>query len=159
MPSVADRSPLADLPHVDEHAVPVAAPPAAAWRAVLETLSATFASPTAGTTARVLGCDPVATSGWERPGVGSTVPGFRIVVAEEPRLLVAAGRHRFSRYGVVVRLEPADGGTRVRLETRAAFPGAHGRLYRLAVIGSGGHAVAVRRILAGVRRAAEHRPT
>ncbi len=150
---------LDDLPRIDEHALTVAAPPAAAWRGVLETLSATFASPAAGVTARVLGCDPGTTSGWERPGVGSTVPGFRVVAAEEPRLLVVAGRHRFSRYGIVVRLDAVDGGTRVRMESRAAFPGPHGRLYRLAVVGSGGHVVAVRRMLAGVRRAAEQRST
>ncbi len=151
--------PLDDLPRIDEHALPVAAPPATAWRAVLATLHATFAAAGAAAAARVLGCDPPSTSGWDRPDVASTVPGFRVVAAEEPRLLVVAGRHRFSRYGIVVRLAAVDGGTRVRMESRAAFPGLHGRLYRLAVVGSGGHVVAVRRMLAGVRRAAEHPPS
>jgi hypothetical protein len=151
--------PLEDLPRLDEHATTVAAPPAAVWDAVLAALHEAFAAPAAATVARVVGCEPASTSGWERPGVGATVPGFRIVTAEEPRLLVVAGRHRFSRYGIVVRIEPGDGGTRVRLESRAAFPGPHGRLYRLAVVGSGGHVVAVRRLLAGIRRAAERRPT
>lgn len=147
--------PLHDLPRIDEHAVRVAAPPQVAWRAVLDALHGTFAGPAARSAARVLGCEPAATSGWDRPGPGATVPGFRVVTADEPRLLVVAGRHRFSRYGIVVRLEPADGGTRVRLESRAAFPGPHGALYRLAVVGTGGHVVAVRRLLAGVREAAE----
>ncbi|MGY1743094.1 MULTISPECIES: hypothetical protein [unclassified Blastococcus] len=144
----------AALPLLDEHATTVAAPPAAAWRAVLSTLHDTFAAPAARAAARALGCDPATAEGWGRPGPGSTLPGFRVVTADEPRLLEIAGRHRFSRYAIVVRLELTAGGTRVRLESRAAFPGPHGRLYRLAVVGSGGHVVAVRRLLAGVRAAA-----
>ena len=151
--------PLEDLPRIDEHTVSVPAAPETAWRALLATLHGTFAAPAAAAAARVLGCDPAGTSGWDRPGVGATVPGFRIVSADEPKLLVVAGRHRFSRYGLVARLEPVEDGTRVRLESRAAFPGPHGRVYRLAVVGTGGHVVAVRRMLAGVRRAAEQQPT
>jgi hypothetical protein len=151
--------PLHDLPRIDEHQATVAATPEAVWDAVLAALSDAFAAPAARSVARVLGCEPATTSGWDRPGVGSTVPGFRIVTAEEPRLLVVAGRHRFSRYGIVARLAPVDGGTRVRLESRAAFPGPHGALYRLAVVGTGGHVVAVRRLLSGIRRAAEGRPS
>jgi hypothetical protein len=147
--------PLPDLPHVDEHEVTVAAPAEATWAAVLAAVHDTSAAPAARAAARALGCDPATTAGWDRPGPGATVPGFRIITADQPRLLVVAGRHRFSRYGIVVRLEPAGGGTRVRLESRAAFPGPHGALYRLAVVGTGGHVVAVRRLLAGVRRAAE----
>ena len=149
------REPLHDLPRIDEHAVEVAAPPEVTWAAVPVALHATFAAPAARSVARVLGCDPATTSGWARPGPGATVPGFRVITADRPRLLVLAGRHRFSRYGVVVRLDPAGGGTRVRLESRAAFPGPHGTLYRLAVVGTGGHVVAVCRLLAGVRGAAE----
>jgi hypothetical protein len=143
--------PLHDLPRIDEHVVLVAAPPSTAWQAVLQTLRGTFAASGARSAARLLGCDPARDHG----GVGATVPGFRIVTADEPRLLVVAGRHRFSRYGIVVRLTPTGDRTRVALESRAEFPGVHGRLYRLAVIGTGGHVVAVRRLLAGVRRAAE----
>ena len=155
----ADPVPLRHLPRIDEHARTVAAPPAVVWDAVLSALHATFATPAPAVVARVLGCEPSSTAGWDRPGVGSTVPGFRVVTAEEPRLLVVAGRHRFSRYGIVVRLEPVEGGTRVRLESRAEFPGVHGRLYRTAVVGSGGHVVAVRRLLSGIRRAAGQQPT
>ncbi len=89
--------------------------------------------------------------------MGSSVPGFRVVVAEPPSLLAVAGRHRFSRYGIVVRIEPAAGGARCRAETRAAFPGPHGALYRLAVVGTGGHVVAVRRLLRRAARLAEAR--
>jgi hypothetical protein len=146
--------PLDQLPPVDEHGVVVAAEPGATWDAVLRTLRSRFAAPASRAAARLLGCDPSSVSGWDRPEVGSTVPGFRVVTAEPPGLLVVAGRHRFSRYGIVFRLEPADGGTRVRAETRAAFPGPHGALYRLAVVGSGGHVLAVRRILRAVARTA-----
>ncbi|WP_029433093.1 hypothetical protein [Blastococcus sp. URHD0036] len=147
------------LPRIDEHEVVIAAPPAVTWAAVLSTLRGTFAAPGAAAVARVLGCEPRGTSGWARPAVGSTVPGFAIVTAEEPRLLVVAGRHRFSRYGIVARLSPSGSGTRVVLESRAEFPALAGRAYRLAVIGSGGHVVAVRRLLSGIRRAAESSPS
>ena len=94
---------------------------------------------------------------WDRGAVGAAVPGFRIVVAERPGRLVLAGRHRFSRYGIVFGVEAAPGGTRLRAETRADFPGLHGRLYRLAVITSGAHRIAVRRMLGTIARAATGR--
>jgi hypothetical protein len=147
---------LDDLPHIDEHAVHVVAPPAAAWTALLAVLHGTTDT-RARAVAVALGCDPSTTSGWERPHVGSMVPGFRIAAAEAPELLVVAGRHRFSRYGIVFRLEPEGTGSRLRAETRAAFPGPHGALYRLAVIGTGAHVVATRRMLRSVARVAEKR--
>jgi len=147
--------PLEDLPHVDEHAVDVTAPPAAAHAALAAVLRGTFGGRAAGAVALALGCEPSATSGWDRPDVGSTVPGFRITETEPPALLVVAGRHRFSRYGIVFRIEPTHTGCRVRAETRAVFPGPHGALYRLAVIGTGGHAVATTRLLRAAAGAAE----
>ena len=149
--------PLEDLPHVDEHAVDVAAPPAGTWAAVLAVLRATFGSPRSRAIARALGCRPSETTGWDRPGVGSTLPGFRVEAAEPPELLVVAGRHRFSRYGIVLRVDVTDAGSRARAETRAVFPGPHGALYRLAVIGTRGHVVVTRSILRAVKRSAERR--
>ena len=70
------------------------------------------------------------------------------------------GRHRFSTYAVIFRVE-AVGHDRTRLhaESRASFPGPAGRAYRLLVVGSGGHVVAVRRLLSGiVRRVAARVP-
>jgi hypothetical protein len=147
--------PLEDLPHVDEHVVDVAAPPGRAWTALLAVLHGTFGSTAARGIAVALGCVPSATSGWGRPDVGSTVPGFRITSAEPPALLVVAGRHRFSRYGIVFRLEPTATGCRVRAETRARFPGPHGALYRMAVIGTGPHVLVTTRMLRTVARVAE----
>jgi hypothetical protein len=61
-----------------------------------------------------------------------------------------------SRYALVFHLE-ARGPSRSRLsaETRATFPGRPGRAYKLLVIGSRGHVVGVRRLLAATRRRAE----
>lgn len=66
------------------------------------------------------------------------------------------GRHGFSDYELRFELEqdPASG-TRVRATTRAAFPGLKGRLYRIAVIGTRGHRIAMRRLLATIARRAE----
>ena len=45
-------------------------------------------------------------------------------------------------------LDPEPPGrTRLRAATWAAFPGLHGKVYRAAVIGTGGHGVTVRRTL------------
>jgi hypothetical protein len=144
-----------ELPHVDEHSVVVEAPPDEVWRAALKVLHRTFGTGPSPTVARLLGCEPSSTNGWDRPGVGSTVPGFRIVEAQPPRLLVVAGRHRFSRYAIVARIEPHGRDSRLRLETRATFPGAHGAAYRLAVLGTRLHVLVTRRMLGQIARAAE----
>ncbi|HVM44685.1 MAG TPA: hypothetical protein VM582_02020, partial [Candidatus Thermoplasmatota archaeon] len=70
---------------------------------------------------------------------------------------VLAGCHRFARYELDVRLEPLDEerATRLSARTRAAFPGAGGAAYRLVVIGTGGHALAMKALLARVAREAE----
>jgi hypothetical protein len=150
--------PLEELPRIDEHAVTVAAAPGAVWEAVLRTLAHTFSPAPARWGTRLLGCDPPSTSAWERGDVASAVPGFRIVEARRPHLLVVAGQHRFSRYGIVFRIEPGGADTVCRAESRAAFPGLRGALYRLAVVGSGGHVVGVRRLLGAVRADAERAP-
>jgi hypothetical protein len=61
---------------------------------------------------------------------------------------VLEGRHPFSRYALVFLIDAREGGgCRARAQTWAAFPGPQGRLYRALVIGSGMHAVLVRRML------------
>ncbi|MEY9989861.1 hypothetical protein ABIE67_001893 [Streptomyces sp. V4I8] len=82
--------------------------------------------------------------------LGETVdrPGFHVVTAVPAKELALAGSHPFATYALIFRLEEAGAGrTRVRAESRAAFPGPAGRLYRLLVIGTRGHAWAVRRML------------
>ena len=146
------------LPAVDEHATAVAAGGDDVWAALLDTLERAFTRPGAASYARAVGAAERAASGPRPLAVGSTVPGFRVTTAVPGAELVLAGRHRFSDYAFVFRLEPiAPGRTRLRAATRAAFPGAAGGCYRLLVVGTGGHARTVRRLLAAVRRRSEQR--
>jgi hypothetical protein len=73
----------------------------------------------------------------------------RVVEAEPGRRLALRGRHRFSNYALTFVLD----GDRLRAQTHAAFPGVPGRLYRAAVIGSGGHRLVTRRLLRQIARA------
>ena len=89
----------------------------------------------------------------DRPG--STVIGFHVVRAEQPAELALAGSHRFARYSLTFAIDELDGRrSRLRAITRAEFPGPHGRLYRALVIGTRGHVLAVRSLLASVRKRA-----
>jgi hypothetical protein len=105
---------------------------------------------------RVLGCTDTAASGPRPMEEGSTVPGFHVVAADAPSELWLAGRHHFSDYALIFRLaEPSEGRTRLRAESRAVFPGFRGALYRMLLMGTGGHVLATRRMLAAVTRRAE----
>ncbi|KOG32297.1 hypothetical protein [Streptomyces resistomycificus] len=147
---------IAALPHVDEHTTLVAADADAVWRGLGEVLDQAFSGGRPAGYARLVGCADRTASGPRPPAEGSTVPGFRVASAAPGRELVLVGRHRFSTYALVFRLDAAGSGrTRLRAETRARFPGPAGRLYRLLVIGTGGHAVGVRRLLSAVRRRTE----
>ena len=144
-------------PFVDEHARTIAAPPEAAWAALVRVLPRAFGGRAAERYARLIRCDPAAHAG-AFPDVGSAIVGFRVARAEAPRELVLVGRHRFSDYALTFRLDALeDGTTRVRAETRAAFPGLGGRLYRAAVIGTRGHVVVLGRLLRAVERRVERR--
>jgi hypothetical protein len=144
------------LPEVDVHARPVTASPDRAWRALVAVLAGTFRDvPQPLAVAR--GLEPrTRTDDWDHPRVGSTIPGFAVAEIEPPRMLTLRGGHRFSRYEFRFTLDDV-GPARValRAHTSAAFPGPLGRIYRALVIGTGGHAVAVRRLLAKVARRAE----
>lgn len=125
------------LPPVDEHVVEVAAAPAETWASLLATVHGALGRRRAAAYARLVGCDPPA--------------GFAVTTTVPGELLALEGRHRFATYALTFRLDPlGDGRTRLRAETRAAFPGVGGRCYRAAVIGSGAHAALVRRLLRGV---------
>lgn len=144
------------LPRVDEHVVEVGAGSEAVWTATVRTVRRSFSGLSVQWIARVLGCEPKGDSGWSRPVPGCSLPGFRIEAADPPVLLELVGRHRFSEYALVFRIEDRGCDTaRCRAETRARFPGAGGGLYRTAVIGSRGHRLVVRRALREIKRNAE----
>ncbi|MFF5171522.1 SRPBCC family protein [Micromonospora sp. NPDC000089] len=141
------------LPFVDEHRTLVAAPADVVWRALAVQVPR-FAA--AENFARLVGAVPSRAAG-DVLTEGATLPGFAVAEADPGRRLRLAGRHRFSRYALTLSLTPAAGGTTLSARTDAAFPGPLGAAYRLMVIGSGAHAVLVRRLLRDVRRRAERR--
>jgi hypothetical protein len=144
------------VPLLDEHATTIGAGAGVVWPALAETLDRAFGRAGAAGFARAVGCADVTVSGPRPFAEGSTLPGFRVAAVVPERELVLEGRHRFSSYTLVFRLDPAGGGRSVlRAESRAAFPGPAGALYRLVVIGSGGHVVGVRRLLSAVKRRSE----
>ena len=145
------------LPHLDEHAVIVEADPRDVW-ATLVGIDHSFAGPAAALFARVVGCVDVGEAGPRPLAEGSSMPGFHVDRAVPPAELVLAGRHRFSSYALIFRIDDlGDGRSRVRAESRAVFPGAAGTVYRALVLGSGGHVFGVRRLLGAVRGDAERR--
>ena len=144
---------MRELPRIDEHGVEIAAPPEQVWAALGPVLTGTFSG--ARLPARVLGARPAASQG-DPLTTGSTLTGFAVERATAPHELVLGGRHHFSRYALIFRLDrlgPAR--TRLRAETRAVLPGAAGAVYRALVIGTRGHVLVVKRVLAAVRRRAE----
>ena len=125
-------------PYVDEHATVIDGPPERVWPAVKEYVDDRLRAAAASPVARLLGTRPRA--------------GFEVFAEEPPHRLTLAGRHRFSRYVLDVRLLPAGAGTRVTATTYAEFPGPHGYGYRLLVIGTRLHVVATRGLLRDLRR-------
>ena len=105
----------------------------------------------AGVLARALGLRDRSRSG-SIEEAGSTVAGFRVERAEPGALLALGGRHRFSRYRLTFEIEDLGGGrSRLTAITDAEFPGPAGRVYKGLVIGTRGHVLAVRRMLAAIR--------
>lgn len=144
------------LPHVDEHAVVVAADPEATWVALLRVVEGTVSAGAAPRMARVLGCEDTDPGGPRPLALGSVLPGFHVASCESEAELGLGGRHRFSRYALIFRLDDdGAGGTRLRAETRAVFPGLKGRIYRTLVIGTRMHVLVTRRILTATQRRAE----
>jgi hypothetical protein len=147
---------ISPLPYLDEHAVAIAASADDVWPVLTETLDRAFSRAGMASYARMVGCADRGASGPRPLAEGSTIPGFRVVASVPGSELVLAGRHRFSSYALIFRLEPVGSDrSRLRAESRAAFPGLPGGIYRLLVIGTGGHVLAVRRLLSVIRRQSE----
>ena len=143
------------LPWIDEHTVVIDATVPGVWRALEMTLDRSFTNKPASVYARLVGCREYGARGPRPLAVGSTIPGFRVVRAIPDAELVLDGRHRFSNYALTFRLEAiGPHSTGLRAETRAAFPGATGAVYRALVIGTRGHVVGVRHLLSTVQRRA-----
>jgi hypothetical protein len=143
------------LPLVDVRSVDVAASSVRCWRAVTGVMSESMGGAGARAFAVGVGCPDRDASG--RPDeVGSAFAGFHVVRSEPPFVWTLEGCHRFSTYLLEFRVRSA-GPSRsvVQAESRARFPGVLGAVYRTAVIRSGGHAMAVGRLLARVKAAAE----
>ena len=125
--------------YVDEHSVSLPVPPQEAYVAARSYAEGLVRPPTGralGLLTRVLGTDPPS--------------GFAIAEEQPPRLVSLAGRHRFSRHVMDLRVDPAPGGSTVTVVTWADFPGPGGAVYRTLVVGSRGHVLAVRRMLAAI---------
>lgn len=147
--------PLEELPPIDEHSIEIDAPAEVAWAALFPMLEATMGRPAARRFAEALGCAVTAASG-DLHHPGGTLPGFTVSRAIAPVMLALVGRHRFSSYALVFRIDLLpEQRCRVRAETRAAFPGIEGRIYKTLVIGSRAHVLAVRSMLRAARRRAE----
>jgi hypothetical protein len=129
-----------DLPFVDEYTRDVAAEPDRTWAALHDYIE-TLTTSSHGLLFRLLG----------------TVPrsGFEVVGTDPPREIVLGGRHRFSTYRLVFRVDPGADGSRLRALTYAEFPGLRGRAYRSALMLSTGHRRATEHMLATVARRAE----
>ena len=81
--------------------------------------------------------------------------GFEVAVADPPHEIVLVGRHRFSTYRLVFRVEPDGGGSRLSALTYADFPGLRGRAYRTMLMVSTGHRRATQNMLRAVAQRAE----
>jgi Protein of unknown function (DUF2867) len=150
-----------ELPFIDEHTVTVDAPPEATWAALCAVVTASFATARTARVARALGCEPAGSDrhAWTL-APGAALPGFAVERFDPPRTLQLSGRHRFARYELAFLVDPlGGGGCRVRARTSASFPGLRGRVYRALVIGTRGHVLVVRRMLAATRRRAARTAT
>ncbi len=123
---------------------------------MLRIVEGSFGSSRTGHIAGLLGCADLDSGGPRPLATGSTLPGFHVELAEPGRELALAGRHRFSSYALIFRLDRLDAGrTRLRAETRADFPRLKGSVYRALVIGTRGHVLVTRRLLDAAKRRAE----
>lgn len=131
-----------DLPYVDEHSIAIAAPRDRVWGALQSYVTGTLATPRRHLLSRALGAQPPS--------------GFRVEQEDPEERLTLAGLHRFARYSLVFELESRTAVvTLLRARTYATFPGPHGGIYRILVIGTRAHVLATKRMLHAVRRMGE----
>jgi hypothetical protein len=129
------------LPFIDEHRTHVDATAERTWDAVVRLARGRLGRPAPCAFVALWRLEPVS--------------GFAVAEETAPRHLALRGHHRFSRYELAFDIEPGPDGVTLSARTSAVFPGIAGRAYRAAVIGSGGHGIVVRRMLAQIARAAQ----
>jgi hypothetical protein len=144
------------LSHIDDRSRTVEATPDRTWSALLA-VTRSIGRPLPGALVWAWGLDPPEHRGdWSSPAPGTSFPGFAVAEVNPPRLLVLRGRHRFSRYELRFTIaEAGSGRVEVRASSSGEFPGPLGAIYRGLVIGSRGHVLAVRRLLARIAERAE----
>jgi uncharacterized protein YndB with AHSA1/START domain len=148
---------VSTLPFIDQHDAQIAAPAEQVWAALVASVSR-FTPQLPRWLVVAWGLEPAGRSRSSNGAlaVGDSVAGFTTAAIDPGHALALRGRHRFAEYELRFELEPLPtGDTRLRAQTNASFPGLKGALYRALVIGSGGHRVAVRRILARIGSRAE----
>lgn len=129
------------LPIVDEHSRNVHAEPDRVWDAVMRLVHGPLARPAPRAFVSLWNLEPVS--------------GFDIADETAPRHVALRGRHRFSRYELAFDVVSGPDVVTVRARTSAEFPGIAGAVYRVLVIGTGGHRLAVRHMLREIARSAE----
>ena len=135
---------MENLPFVDEHRVHVDSTPERAWGGVMRLAYGRLSRPAPAALAAVWRLEPVS--------------GFMVVKEVAPKCLVLRGGHRFSRYELAFEIDPVPEGVTLSARTSALFLGVAGSAYRSLVIGSGGHAWVVRRMLRHIARSAQSGP-
>jgi len=130
-----------ELPYVDTHRTTIAASRDRVWSALREYVDTSLGAHKAMPLAWLLGTEPQS--------------GFGVLRETPEERLTLAGRHRFAKYELVFDLtEDADGRTVLSAQTYSAFPGPHGRIYRLLVISTRTHVLATNHILHTINREA-----
>lgn len=146
----------ADLPFIDVFETSIEASPPAVYEALARHLGRSLGTAGAGIASGILGCAHRGASLTTPPVEGQEVSGFVVAEAKAPNRLVLEGRHRFASYRLSFTVDPLpQNRTHLSARTDASFPGFAGRLYRAVVIGSGGHEIVARRMLAAVAGRAE----
>jgi hypothetical protein len=123
------------LPYIDEHVITVDANRADTWSALVR-----------------LWCDD------PHDACRVRSPFFSLEETVPMHRLALVGRHLFAVYRLVFELDDrGPGRTRLAARSWADFPGVPGKVYRAIVIGTGGHRVAVRRLLKHIAAGARAR--
>lgn len=124
-----------DLPYVDTHQTTVDASRDRVWSALRRYVDTSLGARKAAVPlAWVLGTKPQS--------------GFEAIDEIPQQQLTLAGRHRFAKYQLIFDLTDTVGGqTVLSAHTYSAFPGPHGRVYRMLVITTHFHALATTQLL------------